>query len=795
MFAVVHGSTRLTPPCLALVLVAALAITTMGCQSMRLSAVGQPADASAAPAAPPPAHSAPAESADKTPAPKVSSAEQVDGWNAWAAVPPTDPAQGHRWRHLALEKVISRPADERPDFIALLASGNDIVAANAAISLARLGDARGREVLLRTVRSPTLRLPLRSAAAEALAGLDQPSAIAELRELLDRYGRFDDDPTGYLPELHAELLYGLARHVDAGSDERFSAALKSPAPTVRLAAVRAWTRAGTSVLPPTAADLRTDQDQRVRAAALEAMAVRHHPQALEAAQSALADYRVEVRLAAVAAVGRWGGPDARRILSDLKREPEVVRAAAIQALAEIGARDEIAAEAESPSWRVRRAVAEALARWPDASGIALARQFITDGSVEVQKQLVETLAAWPPQVAAPVLLEVMKRGGYLARKTAATKLREHWPPAADFLPDAPAERRAEMLATLERRWHQEHSASPASLAMPSTAARLEESPGPERLALAVQIIERLRGSPPTGEQAEQAINELQQFGPDLPAVVEVLVCQRDLALPENVYRQVLPRFGESFADLDRLASPDTQQRRRAAGHLAAGVMREPLSYLAVARLADIGAREADVLVWHGMMRAVERDAREPAVRLAYAGLGHDSGEVRRLAAEHLARHPAAEHVRLLLPALHDTNQAVVLAAIEALGQPGVLDDPAPLERLLTARDRKLRLAIVRSLLRLGAESGPRTLDLLAHEPDGDLRRQAALLMGDFPDDQYTGTLVGLLDDTLAVRLAALTSLPKVAGQDVGRPAGEPTTSTLDQIGRWKQWWSTNRANN
>jgi hypothetical protein len=35
----------------------------------------------------------------------------------------------------------------------------------------------------------------------------------------------------------------------------------------------------------------------------------------------------------------------------------------------------------------------------------------------------------------------------------------------------------------------------------------------------------------------------------------------------------------------------------------------------------------------------------------------------------------------------------------------------------------------------------------------------------------------------------------VAGQDVGRPAGEPTTSTLDQIGRWKQWWSTNRANN
>lgn len=785
--------TRLTYPRLTLAVF--LPLAAWGCQTIRLAVVDKPAESAANDSQSAPPESSPPQPSEKSGKPKEPPAEEVDGWNAWAAVPPTDPAEGYRWRHISLEAVISRPPDERPDFASLVASEDDVVAANAAISLARLGDERGRDVLIRSVRSPKLRVPLRAAAAEALAGFDHPPATAELGELLDRYGKLEGDRAAYLPELHAELLYGLARHVAPESDERFSAALRSPSPAVRLAAVRAWTREGKTLLPPAAADLRSDGDQRIRAAALEAMAVRRHPQTVEAARAAIADYRLEVRLAAVAALARWGGPEAKQILTDLKREPEMVRAAAITALAVIGARDEVVAEAENPSWFVRRAVVESLGRWPDAAGTELARRFITDGSVEVQKQLVETLAAWPLEVAAPLLLEIMERGGYLARKTAAAKLRDEWPPAAEFSPDAPAPRRAEVLAKLEDRWNQEHGLSPAVPAMPASAAHQQDAPAAERLLLAGQLIDRLRAAPAAGPDAARAIADLQQFGTDLPRVLEVLVDQRDLVLPETVYRDVLPHFGQGFAELDRLSSRDTQERRRAAGQLAAKTAHEPLSYLAAARLADLGISEADVLVWHGMMRAVENDAREPAVRLAYAGLGHTSAEVRRVAAEYLSLHPAREHARLLLPALEDKNQAVVLAAVEALGQPGVLNDPHRLERLLTSHDRKLRLAVARALLRLDAPSGPRTLDLFAHEPDGDLRRQAALLMGEFPDEQYTGTLIGLLDDSLAVRLAALSSLPKVAGRDIGRPDGETTTSTLDQVGRWKQWWAANRANN
>ncbi|MGH7192368.1 MAG: HEAT repeat domain-containing protein, partial [Candidatus Saccharimonadales bacterium] len=153
-------------------------------------------------------------------------------------------------------------------------------------------------------------------------------------------------------------------------------------------------------------------------------------------------------------------------------------------------------------------------------------------------------------------------------------------------------------------------------------------------------------------------------------------------------------------------------------------------------------------------------------------------------------HPSPEHTRLLLPALQDKQQSVVLAAVKALGHPGVLDDTAPLERLLAAHDQKLRLAVTQSLILLKADRGPEMLELLAHDPNADTRRQAALMMGRFADARYTDTLIGLLDDTLGVRLAALASLPRVVGHDAADAAAD--TNTLDRIGCWKQWWEHDR---
>lgn len=775
---------------LMLLVLAGVAFSPLGCKGLNLQAFGgakQKVESASEEDSDKPSESSPADEQPDTSAAlaKLPPAVMLDAWIALAPQPSLEPDAGYYWRHAGLESLLAAPADEHPDFAAVLDSENGVAATNAAIALARLGDQHGRDRLVESVRDTSLRLELRCAAAEALGGLSAPPEVKTLRELIDRYGRFGGDAPTYLPELHAELLYALGRQVDAGTDERFTAALKSPAAIVRLAAVRGWVRAGQSELPQRVADLRTDPDTRVRAATLDAMVSRRHPQAFDTARAALHDYRLEVRLTAIAALGRLGGDEARQALEALQREPEAIWAPAVAALGALDARDSVFAAADNPSWRVRQSVARALARWPDDESAELIRRLMTDPSIEVQKQIVVALADWPLPQAGPLLLEVIERGGYLPGKLAAAQLAEQWRPAEDYSADAPADRRAEILATLSRAWHEQYGSVGARPPAAGSAAA-PDAPDGQRVDAAAELIAMLHTKPTDGPAATQALRGLREFGPDLPVVLAQLITERQTALPERVYREVLPHFGEQFSELDRLVSADVQQRRRAASRLADGARRSPLALLAMIRLADLGAREPDALVWISMLRAVADDEREPSISLAYAGLGHSSPEVRRLAIEHLAAHPAPAHARPLLPALEDKHQAVVLAAVKALGHPGMLDDPAPLERLLATNDPKLRLAVTQSLILLRAERGPQTLELLAHDSNADTRRQAALMMGRFAEPRYTATLIGLLDDTLGVRLAALAALPRVAGHDLAEAASD--TSTLDRIGRWKQWW-------
>ncbi|HEV3023238.1 MAG TPA: HEAT repeat domain-containing protein, partial [Pirellulales bacterium] len=625
-----------------------------------------------------------------------------DGWNAaLAPQPPVDRSEGYRWRHFELEKLVALPPEERPDLVAALDNRNLVVAANAAICLARLGDGRGRDQLIDAVGDSEFRLPLRCAAAEALAELPEPTAVPELRRSIDRYGDFSSP--AYLPELHAELLYGLAAHVDAGTDDRFVAAAKSPAAGVRLATIRGWLRPGDAGLPEEAADLRTDQDYRVRAAAITAMAQRHHPLALDVARTSMTDYKLEVQLAAIASLGELGGPEAKESLEKLDREPEVIRAAAIGAFAQLGDRDRVWAGAESPSWHVRRAVAAALVRWPDARSVLLARRLLIDPSIEVEKEVLATLAAWPLDVSGDVLLEAMAGPGYMARKEAAAQLAKRWPAAREFTPDAPTERRAEVIVRLRRQWAEEHG-NAATLAGSAEVKPALTPPTAERVDGAAELVARLQNSPPGSAEATAALRDLARFGPDLPAALDRVVDERNVVLPEVVYQDVLPKWDETFDYLERLRASDVHQRRQAANGLGSLTVREPLSGLALTRLSEIGVGESDTLVLAGIFRAVAHDGREPAIRLAYGGLGHPSAEVRRLAAEHLAAYPAPEHARVLLPTLADKNHAVVLAAIKAVGHAGVLADTAPLERLMTSHDPEIRLAVAESLVILGAES-------------------------------------------------------------------------------------------
>ena len=95
-----------------------------------------------------------------------------------------------------------------------------------------------------------------------------------------------------------------------------------------------------------------------------------------------------------------------------------------------------------------------------------------------------------------------------------------------------------------------------------------------------------------------------------------------------------------------------------------------------------------------------------------------------------------------------------------------------------------------TLARFGAPAGLPALERLAHDTDPKIRRQVAAVMGGLGNSAFTFTLIELLDDELGVRVAALSSLTQITGQDFSKQPGEPAAGLSDQVTRWKRWWQT-----
>ena len=178
------------------------------------------------------------------------------------------------------------------------------------------------------------------------------------------------------------------------------------------------------------------------------------------------------------------------------------------------------------------------------------------------------------------------------------------------------------------------------------------------------------------------------------------------------------------------------------------------------------------------------------MRTAYVGASHAAADVRRLSCGYLAAHSDPAHGTVLLRLLDDPNRgAVVLAAIEALGVPGAVTDPVPLERLQASDDGALRVAAARSLAINGFASGSATLARLAADTDPETRRQAVAAMGQLRDVTFLDPLMGRLDDELSIRLATVASLTQIVGHDVNVKDGLTPPPLADQVQGWRQWWA------
>ncbi len=460
------------------------------------------------------------------------------------------------------------------------------------------------------------------------------------------------------------------------------------------------------------------------------------------------------------------------------------------------------AAAAEPSWRVRRAVATSLKNWPDRRSTTLARQFLTDASMEVQRETIRTLVAWPAAQAGPLLLAAMESPNYLTRKEAATQLADRWPAAVGFPIDAPASRRAELLNDLQAKWTAEFGNVDRN-AIASAGRSTESTDSPLRDQQVLQWLDEIARN---GKSATTAIESLAALGAALPPILDRIVAEHEVRLPPLVYQEVLPRCDHDFELVNQLADGDPNIRRSAMAALANKSSEKTFSTVAVARIAELLTAQTDSVVWLHAFKLIEHDPREAAAELAAAGLSHPAAEVRRRACGYFAAYPDAKRSELLVAALSDQNISVLRAAVQALGEGPALADPAPVEKLLAESDHALRLDAATALARWKLDSGRAALERLAADGDPKIRRATAQAIGALGNADLLPTLIKLLDDQQDVRRAALLSLRDITGsanpprdsgvqpaaaQSAAEHTDESTIPLADQAQRWKQWYRAN----
>lgn len=707
---------------------------------------------------------------------------------ALLGAPPKGP---FTWRHTGVEALVADPQLTPAALSPALASPQPVVAANGAMVAVRRGWPVDPALLAAAVRLESARPSLRAAAAEALGAAGTASAQAALRDELDR-----EPAPNRPPRVERSLVEALARQADPADAPRLVARLSHAESKVRLAAL-AGLLALPAPLPGEALELRSDPDPRVRAQVCQALAMHGSTQASDWLAGLLADEQIPVRVAALTALGSLPGPANVETLRTATRDTrEVIRAAAVAALATQGDWDSVLAAAGDESWRVRLAVAAALAAHPTPASAQVARELVADPSGECATATIEAARSWPLPLAGPVWLEALSRSGYRSRQRAGELLASAWPPARDFPCDAPAAERANRWTALQAAWSREFGRIELA-AFASRAAGAARDVGAAVAPETWNAVQRLVGvlsQQAHPEALDAACRELIALGPPVAVALGVMALEQQIPLPPAVYERVLPAVSPQFAILAQLADQDNALRRAAAAELVEWIRREPLTALALARLAELTQLETDPEVWRDVLIAVADDPREAAAQIALAALQHSLAEIRRRGCEHLAEHPDRRHAPALLAAVGDAHVGVSRAAVRALGEPGVLADPAPLEALLNSPDKWLQLEAARSLARLGAPRGVAAVERLAYDSDPEICRRAMDTMGEVADPEFLPALVDRVGESReGIGPAAARALERIVGQPppATDPDGRPLPNSL--AARWRAWWETARG--
>jgi HEAT repeat protein len=261
---------------------------------------------------------------------------------------------------------------------------------------------------------------VRAAAARALARIKDPSALPELRKLVN-------DPS--IP-IRIGAMEALMQMGDRESVPLIAEQLRADTARVRQFSLRALRRIGD---PSCAKDvrrvLREDEDEFVRATAAISLADLLGEEAIPDLLALKDDLSAAVRLEAAGALAGLGDPAIDALAVFLTDSNPSVRLMAVEGLGQVRSPEHLAAIAQlandtsRDNVQVRMKVAEALGRIGSPEALPTLEQLAGDASPAVRQSVATALGEFPQQKKADELLATLEKDPVATVRAAARRAR------------------------------------------------------------------------------------------------------------------------------------------------------------------------------------------------------------------------------------------------------------------------------------------------------------------------------------------------------------------------------------
>lgn len=439
-------------------------------------------------------------------------------------------------------------------------------------------------------------------------------------------------------------------------------------------------------------------------------------------------------------------------------------------------------------WQVKRGIAEFLAEPVTEAQWSYAEALLRDPAPAVQQALARAISlTWSPNAATRAFLVGLESPVPSIRQSYWVLLKGNREEFPQLTPAATGEQLKAEIARIRE----------ACQAPPSVAANVDKKPVISESTLRDLV---LTWQTTDGASRDLAELKLLSLADQLPDALDKLGIEELRSLEPTFWTSIVAVADPRFEAASGLKSADVLERIEAARRLAAFYTRSKPSLCILVWLDKLMEPEEDLQVWRQILpiakSATDMASLQVAADIAMNALSIETLDVRITACSILGKAPFRDEFAIAVePLLSSKGQSEVVAATGVLRQCEQL--PAStrekLSALLTSADATCRIEAAAVLSRCGDATGTQFLIYATISGPEIERRLAIERLGDSGSSTHISRLIGLLDASPTLRQAAITSLEKLAPEEVISAEEKPFMSKTEQAARWKDWHASRKS--